>query len=77
MTGTTLFTISRLFSAWETRGLVRPRRKAVTICDLQALCTIAKETRKGPKPIRADAAERLREEARQRLAEHQAATGHR
>ena len=51
MTGTTLFTVSRLFSAWETRGLVKPRRKAVTICDVQALCAIAKETRKGATPI--------------------------
>ena len=26
MTGTTLFTVSRLFSAWEARGIVAPRR---------------------------------------------------
>jgi hypothetical protein len=41
MTGTTLFTVSRLFSAWETRGLVKPRREAVTISDVQALRAIA------------------------------------
>ena len=37
MTGTTLFTVSRLFSAWEARGMVRPRREAVAICDIQSL----------------------------------------
>jgi len=37
MTGTTLFTVSRLFSAWEARGMVTPRREAVTICDVQSL----------------------------------------
>ena len=41
MTGTTLFTVSRLFSAWEARGLVRPRREAVTICDIQSLRAIS------------------------------------
>jgi CRP-like cAMP-binding protein len=51
MTGTTLFTVSRLLSAWEARGWVKPRRKAVTICDVRALSAIAKETRKGAKPI--------------------------
>jgi len=37
MTGTTLFTVSRLLSAWEARGMVRPRREAVTIFDVQSL----------------------------------------
>lgn len=37
MTGTTLFTVSRLLSAWEARGLVKPSREAVTICDVQSL----------------------------------------
>jgi hypothetical protein len=50
MTGTTLFTVSRLFSAWETRGLVKPRREAVTISD-QALRAIAEETSEDPTPI--------------------------
>jgi CRP-like cAMP-binding protein len=40
MTGTTLFTVSRLLSAWETDGIVRPRREAVAICDEQALRAI-------------------------------------
>jgi len=37
MTGTTLFTVSRLLSAWEARGMVRPRREAVAVCDIQSL----------------------------------------
>jgi CRP-like cAMP-binding protein len=40
MTGTTLFTVSRLLSAWEARGMVKPRREAVTICDVQSLRAI-------------------------------------
>ena len=42
MTGTTLFTVSRLLSAWEARGMVRPRREAVTICDVESLCAIGR-----------------------------------
>jgi len=41
MTGTTLFTVSRLFSAWEGLGLVKPRREAVVICDIDSLRAIA------------------------------------
>jgi CRP-like cAMP-binding protein len=51
MTGTTLFTLSRLFSAWETRGLVKPRRGAVTISDVQTLSAIAEQTGEDPVPI--------------------------
>jgi len=40
MTGTTLFTVSRLLSAWEARGMVKPRREAVGICDVQSLRAI-------------------------------------
>jgi CRP-like cAMP-binding protein len=40
MTGTTLFTVSRLLSAWEANGIVMPRREAVAVCDVQALRTI-------------------------------------
>ncbi len=40
MTGTTLFTVSRLLSAWEERGVVKPRRNAVVICDVESLCGI-------------------------------------
>jgi CRP-like cAMP-binding protein len=37
MTGTTLFTVSRLISTWETSGMVLARREAVVICDIQTL----------------------------------------
>ena len=37
MTGTTLFTVSRLLSAWEAEAIVKPRREAVAICDVDAL----------------------------------------
>ncbi len=43
MTGTTLFTVSRLLSAWEARGVVEPRREAVAICDVQSLCALSEE----------------------------------
>ena len=43
MTGTTLFTVSRLFSAWQERGMVRPRREAVTICDVESLRALSEE----------------------------------
>jgi CRP-like cAMP-binding protein len=41
MTGTTLFTVSRLLSAWEERGMVKPRREGVTIRDVAALNAIS------------------------------------
>jgi len=40
MTGTTLFTVSRLLSAWEERGMVRPSREAVAVCDVQSLLQV-------------------------------------
>jgi CRP/FNR family transcriptional regulator, nitrogen oxide reductase regulator len=43
MTGTTLFSVSRLLSAWEERGLVKPRREGVTICDVPSLRMVAEE----------------------------------
>jgi CRP-like cAMP-binding protein len=59
MTGTTLFTVSRLLSAWEALGMVRPRREAVTICDVPSLRAIGRgdkslgsgESGSGPKPL--------------------------
>ena len=41
MTGTTLFTVSRLLSAWSVRGAVSLRREAVTICDAESLLAIS------------------------------------
>ena len=43
MTGTTLYSVSRLLSAWETRGIVAPRRKAVTVFDVSSLRQISRE----------------------------------
>lgn len=37
LTGTTLFTVSRLLSQWERLGIVSTRREAVVVRDLQAL----------------------------------------
>jgi CRP-like cAMP-binding protein len=37
LTGTTLFTVSRLLSNWDERGIVRTRREAVSVHDLEAL----------------------------------------
>jgi CRP-like cAMP-binding protein len=42
MTGTTLFSVSRLLSAWQSRGIVRLGREVATICDVQSLRAIAK-----------------------------------
>ncbi len=41
MTGTTLFTVSRLFSAWEALGIVKPRREAVLILNMALLRSIS------------------------------------
>lgn len=43
MTGTTLYTVSRLLSAWEVQGLVRSRREVVEIQDLKALAELSAE----------------------------------
>ncbi len=40
MTGTTLFTISRLLCLWEGQGIVEPRREAVLICDTVRLAAL-------------------------------------
>jgi CRP/FNR family transcriptional regulator, nitrogen oxide reductase regulator len=41
MTGTTLFTVSRLLSEWEQRGVVQTQRKAVMVQDPQRLIDLA------------------------------------
>jgi len=43
MTGTTLFTVSRLLSAWEAQGVVRPRREAVAVCNVGSLQALSQE----------------------------------
>lgn len=37
LTGTTLFTVSRLLCQWEEKGYVRPRRRSVVVIDIPAL----------------------------------------
>jgi CRP-like cAMP-binding protein len=41
MIGTTLFTVSRLLSDWEARGVVLAKRKAILVQDIKSLRTIA------------------------------------
>lgn len=43
MTGTTLFTVSRLLSTGESRGLLSPRREAVIISDISSIGLIGEE----------------------------------
>jgi CRP-like cAMP-binding protein len=43
MTGTTLFTVSRLLSAWGALGTVRPGREAVAVCDVESLRAISEQ----------------------------------
>lgn len=43
MTGTTLFTVSRILSQWEQQGLVETGREKVMIRDAQGLTTIAED----------------------------------
>lgn len=42
MTGTTLHTVSRLLSAWETQGVVRSARKKITVTDEARLAALAR-----------------------------------
>jgi CRP-like cAMP-binding protein len=37
LTGTTLFTVSRLLCQWEDQGIVRPRRQGVLVVNVPAL----------------------------------------
>ena len=43
LTGTTLFTVSRLLCQWETHGIVSARREAVLIHNVQALLDLSDE----------------------------------
>ncbi len=44
MTGTTLFTISRIFSRWAEQGIVTPRREAVIVNDSRRLASVSDDT---------------------------------
>lgn len=41
MTGTTLFTVSRLLSGWDEKGLIKAERQRVTVLDREGLLGIA------------------------------------
>ncbi|MEE4189825.1 MAG: Crp/Fnr family transcriptional regulator [Roseobacter sp.] len=41
LTATTLHTVSRLLSGWEKQGLVRSKRKRITVCDPHALVVLS------------------------------------
>jgi CRP-like cAMP-binding protein len=43
LTGTTLFTVSRLLSQWEKQGIISSRREAVVVCNVQALAALSEE----------------------------------
>ena len=43
LTGTTLFTVSRLLCQWEVQGIVSARREAVFVHSVQALVDLSKE----------------------------------
>lgn len=42
LTGTTLFTVSRLLNQWEEQGIVRPRRQGVVLVNVPALEEISR-----------------------------------
>ena len=42
LTGTTLFTVSRLLSQWQEKGIVRPRRQGVVVLNVLALENISR-----------------------------------
>jgi CRP-like cAMP-binding protein len=44
LTGTTLYSVSRILSAWESRGIIESGRERVLVSDLPALEAIAEET---------------------------------
>ena len=44
MTGTTLFTVSRLLCDWEERGIIETQRKAVVIRDARSLIALAENS---------------------------------
>jgi CRP-like cAMP-binding protein len=43
MTGTTIFTVSRTLSSWETQGIIESGRERVLVRDAQALTAIAED----------------------------------
>jgi CRP-like cAMP-binding protein len=53
LTGTTVFTVSRLLARWQTRGIISSRREAVQVHDFAALAQLSEsEWRKSGCPLR-------------------------
>ena len=48
LTGTTLFTVSRLLCQWQTQGIVRVRRESVLVQDFAALAEISQAEERTP-----------------------------
>lgn len=44
MTGTTLFTVSRVLCVWASRGIIQPERKVILVENLPGLVALAHET---------------------------------
>ncbi|MFN7025893.1 MAG: Crp/Fnr family transcriptional regulator [Pseudorhizobium sp.] len=45
MTGTTLHTVSRILSAWESKGLVQGGRQKLLVCNVEALSALAESVK--------------------------------
>jgi CRP/FNR family transcriptional regulator, nitrogen oxide reductase regulator len=50
MTGTTLFSVSRILSSWEALGILKLGRETVIVCDLPALRALFEEKDSIPSP---------------------------
>ena len=48
MTGTTIFTVSRILSSWEAQGIIESGRERVLVRDRQALTAIAEDMPPSP-----------------------------
>jgi CRP-like cAMP-binding protein len=52
MTGTTLHTVSRILSAWESKGLVKGGRQRIVLCDPERLHVLAEGVDENRAPLR-------------------------
>jgi len=52
MTGTTLHTVSRILSAWESKGLVEGGRQRIVLCDPERLHVLAEGVDENRAPLR-------------------------
>lgn len=69
MTGTTLFTVSRLLCQWAELGIIQPLRRSVVIEDLPALMRVAEpiDTPSSPALLRTEVGPRLKQDITERL----------